>query len=587
VALAAEAPPRSRASGDEARCEGIMSQNTHPLIAPEANAVKQPPEPAPPAAASSPAPPEQPPRPSIISWLFGFVPSLLILGLLGYVGVWGLQNDWDTNTLPIFGETKKPETPSDWCDDHVVPKSICIECSRDKKTKTVSISGETTNQYGWCDTHGVHECPLEHPDIAQLTKMPRIYAEDLARAKRALDLTPRPENHKPCKLHPRVVQFASSEGADRAKIEVPAVEQKRLVEAITVAGETTYEHGLIAHLASRLPGTIWRVLKKYGDSVRRGEVIALIDAAEVGRVKTEYLQAVAQLDLRTTVLTRLKGAEGAVPEAKVLEAQTAVQEAQLRLLGAEQHLGNLGFPVHTETLRNLPPAEIARRMQFLGLPDDLVRTFDAHSTISTLLPLTAPFDGVVVEREAVAGEVVDPTKMLFIVADPRILSLSLHVPQEEAGRIKRGDKIEFTPDGSTKPARGAIAWISPGVEPKTRTVEVRADLDNKAGLLRAGAFGSGRIILREEPKAILVRNEAIHWDGTCHIVFVRDKNYFKTPDAPKVFHVRSVRIGARSDEYTEIIAGVLPGELVATRHSVILRGQLLIGSMGEGCGCGH
>jgi cobalt-zinc-cadmium efflux system membrane fusion protein len=257
----------------------------------------------------------------------------------------------------------------------------------------------------------------------------------------------------------------------------------------------------------------------------------------------------------------------------------ALQEAQLRLLGAEQRLSNLGFPVHTETLRGLPPAEIARRIQFLGLPDNLVRTFDPNSTTNNLLPLTAPFDGVVVDREAVAGEVVESTKTLFVVADPRTLSLSLHVPQEEAGRIKRGDKIEFTPDGSAQTTRGEIAWISPAVDPKTRTVEVRSILDNKDGLLRAGAFGSGRIILREEPRAILVKNEAIHWDGSCHIVFVRDKNYFKE-GAPKLYHVRSVRLGARDDDSTEIIAGVWPGELVATRNSVILRGQLLIGTIG-------
>jgi cobalt-zinc-cadmium efflux system membrane fusion protein len=198
-----------------------------------------------------------------------------------------------------------------------------------------------------------------------------------------------------------------------------------------------------------------------------------------------------------------------------------------------------------------------------------------------LLPLTAPLDGVVVSCDFVAGEVVEPGKVLQVVADTRTMLLTLHVPQEEAGRLKRGHKVVFQPDGDREPVKGVIDWLSTAVDPKTRTVEVRAELDNKDGRLRANTFGSGRVILREENKAIVVKNEAVHWDGKCHIVFVCDKDYFK-PGAPKVFHVRSVRLGARNGENTEIIAGVLPGEYVATVNSGILRGQLLRDSMGAG-----
>jgi len=64
-------------------------------------------------------------------------------------------------------------------------------------------------------------------------------------------------------------------------------------------------------------------------------------------------------------------------------------------------------------------------------------------------------------------------------------------------------------------------------------------------------------------------------------VFVRDRDFLK-PDAPKVFHTRSVRVGARDDTQTEIVAGVLPGELVAVKNSGVLRAELLGGSLGEG-----
>ncbi len=115
-------------------------------------------------------------------------------------------------------------------------------------------------------------------------------------------------------------------------------------------------------------------------------------------------------------------------------------------------------------------------------------------------------------------------------------------------------------------------------------MKVRVDLPNPDGRLRANTFGTGRIVLRDEPKAIVVPSEAVHWDGTCNVVFVRDKDFFK-PDAPKVFQVRCVRVGVKDGATTEIIAGLLPGEVIASKNSVILEAQLLKSNLGAGCAC--
>ena len=120
---------------------------------------------------------------------------------------------------------------------------------------------------------------------------------------------------------------------------------------------------------------------------------------------------------------------------------------------------------------------------------------------------------------------------------------------------------------------------------QTRMVQVRADLPNPDGQLRDETFGTGRVILREEQDAVVVPARSIHWEGCCHIVFVRDKSYFASPESPKVFHVRSVRMGATNNGFTEIIAGVLPDEVVATQGSDVLRSQLLKNNLGEGCAC--
>jgi cobalt-zinc-cadmium efflux system membrane fusion protein len=105
------------------------------------------------------------------------------------------------------------------------------------------------------------------------------------------------------------------------------------------------------------------------------------------------------------------------------------------------------------------------------------------------------------------------------------------------------------------------------------------------GQYRANTFGTGRVILRDEPRVISVPADAVQFEGCCYIVFVRDKNYL-TPGSPKVFHVRKVRIGARNETAVEFAAGLLHGEVVATAGSGLLLNELRKNDLGDGCGCG-
>jgi multidrug efflux pump subunit AcrA (membrane-fusion protein) len=147
-----------------------------------------------------------------------------------------------------------------------------------------------------------------------------------------------------------------------------------------------------------------------------------------------------------------------------------------------------------------------------------------------------------------------------------------------------GQNVRFRPDGSHEETSGRLVWISTTADRQTRMVTVRAELPNPIGSLRSETFGAGKIVVREEREALVVPSEAVHWEGCCNVVFVRDKAYADKPESFKVFHVRMVRTGARIENQTEIIAGVLPGEIVASKGSDVLRGALLKSKLGEGCG---
>ena len=482
----------------------------------------------------------------------------------------------------------------DWCVEHGVPDSECVECHPDLFPRDGYADGLSAGGRGreWCKEHGVHECPLCRPEVAQLPTRPAVTDADRDRAGRALAFAPRAENDPKCKKHQRLVQLASAEVATRLGLGFAPAARGPVVEAVHAPGEVTYDPTRVARATPRAGGVVWRVERQVGDKVRAGDVLALVDAAEVGRAKAEFQHALVQLDLRRETVAKLRPRAGSTVAGKdVQAAEAAVEEAEVRELTAGEALANLGMPVRAADVRGLSPADLARRMQFLGLPAPLAADLAGRTASSNLLPVTAPLDGEVVARTAVKDEAADPAKPLFVVADTGRMRLTLRVRPEDADRVKPGQAVRFRHPGHVGPNEwdaGAVVWVSPAADETTRTVPVRVDLPDPSDRHRANTLGAAEVVLREEPDALLVPASAVHWEGCCHVVFVRDRDYEK-PAAPKVFHVRTVRPGASvqtpGGAMTEIAAGLLPGEVVAAAGSGFLRSELLKNNLGEGCAC--
>jgi membrane fusion protein, heavy metal efflux system len=509
------------------------------------------------------------PRSLLVS-IAGTLPSLFVVMALVGLGYWGHHVGWK---LPKFSELNGAITTQDddWCAEHGVLESQCVECKPDKFPKP--------KDYGWCQEHGVHQCPFDHPDVAQVKNVTPLDETVLKRVTHALELRPRAANNSACTSYQRRIQFASHDCVLKAGVDVEPVVTGPITEVVHAGGEMRYDSTRVAPLSSKAAGTVWRVYKEVGEPVRQGEVIALVDAAEVGRFKAELVTAMAEQDLHAGKLRRLKGID--IPASKLQETETDLKKARTRVLGAQQGLLNLGLSVSLDALQGLSEDELASRIRLLGLPDSVANQLDSTTTTSNLIAVISRLDGIVISRDVVADQVVDTAKMLFKVADTSRLWLFLNVPVEEAAFIKPGQQVQFRPDGSAEEVPGIVTWVNTAVDPITRTVEVRANLDNSAGRLRAETFGTGRILLREEPNALLVPSEAVQWDGSCFVVFVRDKSYF-AEGSPKVFHTRSVRPGVQNKQVTEIIAGLVPQEVVATRGSGVLRAQLLKNNIGAG-----
>ena len=528
------------------------------------------------ATSSVPSPSQRSQAPAILAGLAEAVPTILVLGLLVGVLYFGHHSGWK---LPKFSALLgAPATEAgktkDWCDEHSVPESICVECQVDLLPKR--------EPFGWCKVHGVMECPEHHPELYQGKGKPRLPQYDTAAP---LAVLPRPENNSISTLHGTRLQFASEASVAKAGIDVAVVEEGPMRDAIAAAGEVTFAPTHVAHLASRVPGTLTRVLAGIGDRVQQGQVLALVDAAAVGQAKSQLLQAVSAYQLAEKSFARLSKIADGIGRKQMQEAEAALQEARISVATAKQALVNLGFAV-PEDVESDDPQDLIDELRFLGLPTDLAASLEADTKTANLMPIVAPQSGEIVQTHVVAGEVVGSDTTLFTIAEPERMWLTMHVPAEQARYVTRGLQVEFTTDDGSQQATGQIEWISPAVDARSRTLQARVPLDNREGKLRDQTYGTAQIILREEPSAVIVPKQAVHSTGDAHVVFVRDKHYFEK-DSPKLFYVRQVRIGASSDTHLELLAGALPGEVIASEGSAALLAQLLRGQLGEGCGHHH
>jgi multidrug efflux pump subunit AcrA (membrane-fusion protein) len=502
-------------------------------------------------------------------------PTLVLLGF-GAVFLIGHRNDWRIPKFASLVGTASVEV-DDWCSDHAVPASICVACDPQLMPPK--------KDFGWCTTHGVHNCVLDHPRLAELKQPPKpaLLRADRHRAETALAAADRQENNSRCTLYRSRIQFASVESVRQAGVDIGLVERDRIIESVRGNGEVVYDPTRKASLAARVPGSVWSVEKNIGDSVRQGELLALIDATAVGQAKSDLLRSLAEEHLQQKNVARLRGARGAVAGSRILEAEAALAKARADVLNAEQAIRNLGLAIDADQLRGLSEEAVIDRLRLLGVPEAARSKLAPEVATANLLPLVAPMDGTVIGRSVSLGEVVDSSRELFQIADTGQMWLQLSLPLESVERLEVGQMIRFTPDGSDRMHEGKLDWISTGADPNTRMIDVRAVLDNRDGTLRDRTFGTGEVILRDTGDAIVVPSAATHWEGCCNIVFVRDKDYFASPESPKVFHVRSVRLGATDGDKTEVIAGVLPGEVVAVQGSDVLRAQLLKAGLGAGC----
>jgi membrane fusion protein, heavy metal efflux system len=303
----------------------------------------------------------------------------------------------------------------------------------------------------------------------------------------------------------------------------------------------------IARVSVRVLATVAELRKRLGDSVERGEIVAVIESRDVAEAKSEYLAARVTNDLRQTLFNRQKALveTRAVSENEFLRTQLTANEAKIKLDSARQKLFALGLS--EDEISDLPnqPAEILRK-QFLR----------------------APISGRISERRVDLGGLIGregQESELFVIVNLDNVWVDLAVSPEDIDSVREGASVSIRAIGIEGETSAKIIFVSPLLDRETRNARVIASLPNPDHRWKPGTFVTAEVPLGYDASKVIVPRKALQTVKRAPTLFVRDAEGFEA---------RQVRTGREDDNDVEIVSGLAPGETFAVVNTFTLKAEL-------------
>lgn len=322
------------------------------------------------------------------------------------------------------------------------------------------------------------------------------------------------------------------------RVTTAKAEQRPGGESVKVVGELQVNQDRYAEVGTPVTARIVRLIAKPGQLVRTGEVLAEAQSVELGRARADYRTALGRVELARKTLERKRGlgVDRIVPRRELQEAEADLAAAQAQLESAVATLDALGG-----------------------------RTGGGAG--GSRFPLLSPISGTVIERAIALGQMVEPGKAAFKVADFSTLWLVAHVFERDAVRVTLG-----TPARATLAAfpgqsfTGNVAYVGHQVEVSSRTIPVRVSLPNPQRLFQPGMSASAWLQVSAGRQPILVVPvAALQRLRESWVVFV--------PQSDRAFEVRVVGRGRDLEGEVEILNGLRHGETVVVDGAFLLKAE--------------
>jgi Cu(I)/Ag(I) efflux system membrane fusion protein len=333
-----------------------------------------------------------------------------------------------------------------------------------------------------------------------------------------------------------VAVMLTSAQAQRIGVTFAAATLAPLSTEVRTAAQITYDETRVKTISPKIEGWIDELYVNFtGQSVRRGEPLLAIYSPMFVSAEQELLLAV-----RLARDMAASGSEGSRGAAELRDA------ARRRLL-----------------YWDIPPADI----------DRLEQTGEIRKTIV----LRAPVNGVVIEKNVLAGQKIMGGDVLYKVADLSVVWMQGEVFERDLSAVRLNQIV--TAEVDAMPGRtwtGRITYIYPTVNPETRTARIRVELANSSLQLKPGMYATIRIRSGSSARVLSVPRSAVLATGERNLVFVERADGMLEP--------RNVTLGAASNDRVQILAGLSVGELVVASATFLVDAESNLGSALGGMG---
>lgn len=322
----------------------------------------------------------------------------------------------------------------------------------------------------------------------------------------------------------------------------------------TVSGQVKINPDKVQKLGVSIEPVLARALTNTVRAVGQFQIderrLASVTAKFEGYIETLYVNATGQPVKRGQALMQVYSPELVSAQEEYLIAYNGRKSLKS---GTEESLSGI----------DLLAQSALKRLRNWDITDAQLQRLQKDGKATRTLTLYSPANGVVLEKTAVQGMRFMAGEPLFKIADLSSIWLLADVFEQDLALVKVGQSVKINVDAyPEKPLTGKVAYIYPTVNAETRTAKVRVELNNASGLLRPDMFASMQLVSGGNHKVITVSNSAIIDSGTRQVVLVQL--------AEGLFEPREIKVGLRSDTYTEVLEGLSEGENVVVRANFLI-----------------
>lgn len=271
------------------------------------------------------------------------------------------------------------------------------------------------------------------------------------------------------------------------------------------------------------------------------------------------------------------------------EQKVTVDEASRKVMGLE--LKEAGYRTmentlevtgeiakDTERIFHVTPKTAGEITGIKVMYGDIIKEGVVLATINTSNSsekVISPADGMITGVNVKQGQHADEITSLFTISDLSVINANFDIYEKDMGHVRIGQRIKVKSIAyPEKVFPGKIIFISPRVDEISRTIKVRAEIDNREYFLKFSMYVTGKIIVNDG-QYLSIPSKALQKVGDKQIVFVSN--------GEKEFVVKEITAGFEDNGYTQVLSGLKRGDKVAVEGSFLLKSELLKSEMGEGC----